>query len=74
MGTTKITKKKITNTNIKEEYMEIYKLIPTNGSIHINEIIKKSNIPIQDISYKLMMLELEEKIEALPGQNYRKRV
>lgn len=71
---TKTTKKKITNTNIKEEYMEIYKLIPTNGSIHINEIIKKSNIPIQDISYKLMMLELEEKIEALPGQNYRKRV
>ena len=71
---TKTTKKKITNTNIKEEYMEIYKLIPTNGSIHINEIIKKSNIAIQDISYKLMMLELEEKIEALPGQNYRKRV
>ena len=71
---TKTTKKKITNTNVKEEYMEIYKLIPTNGSIHINEIIKKSNIPIQDISYKLMMLELEEKIEALQGQNYRKRV
>ena len=40
----------------------------------VNEIIKKSNIAIQDISYKLMMLELEEKIEALPGQNYRKRV
>ena len=40
----------------------------------VDKIIKKSNIPIQDISYKLMMLELEEKIEALPGQNYRKRV
>lgn len=70
----KIAKNNLSNENIKKEYIEIYKLIPNNGSIHINEIIKKSNISIQDISYKLMMLEIEEKIEALPGQNYRRRV
>ena len=70
----KITKNNLSNESVKKEYREIYKLIPNNGSIHINEIIKKSNMSIQDISYKLMMLELEEKIEDLPGQNYRRRV
>ncbi len=73
----KINKKlkdNIESEKIKDEYKEIYKLIPAETGIHINEIIKKSKMKTQDVSYKLMMLELEEKIEALPGQNYRKRL
>ena len=62
------------SNDIKEEYKVIYNLIPGEGKIHINDIIKKARIGIQDVSYKLMMLELEEKIEALPGQNYKRKL
>ncbi len=68
----KNTKKKIEEV-IEKEYKEVYKIIPEEGTIHINEILKKLNLGIQEINYKLMMLELEDKIVSLPGQNYKRK-
>lgn len=62
------------NTEINEvsdEYKNIYSLLSKEKIIHINEIAKKLNIEISEISYKLMMLELEDKIISLPGSNYK---
>lgn len=68
----KSTEKKIEEV-MEKEYKEIYKLIPEEGTIHINEILKRLNLSIQEINYKLMMLELEDKIVSLPGQNYKRK-
>lgn len=66
-------KKKKIEEVIEKEYKEVYKIIPEEGTIHINEILKKLNLGIQEINYKLMMLELEDKIVSLPGQNYKRK-
>ena len=58
---------------IDDEYKEVYKLLKKDKPTHINEIIKNTDFNIQDISYKLMMLELDGKIISLPGQNFLKR-
>ena len=47
--------------------------ILTNEPQHIDVIAKKTNLNIQDVSYKLMILELEETIEELPGKFFIKR-
>lgn len=69
----KVEKQRKIEENIDEEFKEIYKVISKDKPIHINEISKKLKIGIQEINYKLTMLELEEKIISLPGQNYIKR-
>lgn len=56
--------------NIEEEYKSIYTLLKKDKVIHINEISKKLNMSIKEINYKLMMLELDDKIVSLPGQNF----
>ena len=38
---------------------------------NINQIVRKTKMSIQDISYKIMLLQLENLIEELPGQVYR---
>ena len=71
-----LKRKKLTPQNynlIKEEYRDIFNILPKDGIIHIDEIAQKLDLSIQEINYKLTMLELEEKIEALPGQNYRRK-
>lgn len=59
--------KKITEDKIlKKEYLEIYNLIdgePTS----IENIIKKSGIPTNEVMSKITMMELEEYIKMLPG-------
>ena len=63
--------KEISQTrSIPEEYQDIYNIIKYNGKININEIVRKTKINIKEVNYKLMMLELEEKIVALPGKNF----
>ena len=37
---------------------------------NINEIARKSNLSISEVSYKTMMLELEDLIVQLPGQRF----
>lgn len=58
---------------VNEEYKEIYNCLDSEKVIHINEIAKIVNLSINEISYKLMMLELEDKIVSLPGNNYKKK-
>ena len=49
---------------------KIYKCIK-NEPANINQIVRKTKMSIQDISYKIMLLQLENLIEELPGQVYR---
>lgn len=58
---------------VDDEYKDIYNILSKENEIHINEIVKKIRLPVNDISYKLMMLELQDKIISLPGNNYKKK-
>lgn len=64
---------KNTNTlkkQVPKEYEQIYNLI-SNNPIHINDICKISNQTISQITPILTMLELEEFIEQLPGNQFK---
>ena len=66
-------KKKLLNKNKKQvprELEKVYKCIK-NEPVNINQIVRKTKMTVQDISYKIMLLELENLIEELPGQVYR---
>ena len=52
------------------ELEKVYKCIK-NEPVNINQIVRKTKMTVQDISYKIMLLELENLIEELPGQVYR---
>lgn len=70
-----LKKKEIMNQKEKEvepELKEIYDILNHEKPIHINEIVKTTHMQISEINYKLMMLELQEKIVSLPGNNYKK--
>lgn len=62
---------KNSNKNVNIEYLDIYELI-TEEPQHINDIIRKSKIDINEVNYKLMMLELEGNIIAMPGKFFKK--
>ena len=49
---------------------KVYKCIK-NEPANINQSVRKTKMSIQDISYKIMLLQLENLIEELPGQVYR---
>lgn len=60
---------KQTDIEVKPEYKKIYKVIE-KGPIHINQISKKVEINISELSSILLMMELEGLIECKPGNNY----
>lgn len=62
---------KIEKDEICEEYKDVYNVLDKENSMHINEILKKVNLNINEITYKLMMLELDDKIVSLPGNNFK---
>lgn len=64
---------KIDTCSISKEYKIIYNILDNKKSININDIAKISKLNINEVSYKLMMLEIEDKIVALPGNNFRKK-
>lgn len=68
----KIEVKKPKEKEIEPEFKEIYDILSFEKSIHINEIAKKLQQPISEINSKLMMLEIDGKVIALPGNNYKK--
>lgn len=68
----KIEVQKTKEKKIEPEYKEIYDILSFERSIHINEIAKKLHISISEINSKLMMLEIDGKVIALPGNNYKK--
>lgn len=64
------SKKKKTQIIIDEENLEIYNLLMKEPK-HIDEISKLTNIPINEITYKLTMLELQGVIKELPGKKFK---
>lgn len=64
-------KKNIINNNniVDDEYADVYSVLSYKPQ-HINEIAKKCGKSINDVSYKLMMLELEEHVIQLRGKNF----
>lgn len=67
-----IKKEEIKDNAIDDEYRRIYNILNKEKPIHINEIVKKLKLDVNEVNYKLMMLELEDKIISLPGNNYKK--
>lgn len=61
-------KKRKKSSNKRE--LPIYYLL--NDEMDINEIVKKSGLKIEEVNYQLMILELNNKIEKLPGKIYRR--
>lgn len=64
------SKKKNERVEITEENLEIYNIL-TKEPMHINEIAKAIGKPINEILYKLTILELQGAIEELPGKNFK---
>ena len=58
---------------VPRELQEIYNILSYEEAIHINQIARKINRPINEISSKLMLLELENRIVSLPGNIYKKK-
>ena len=54
---------------VDSKYQEIYKVIG-DFPISINEICKITNKPLEEVTEALCMLELEELIQNLPGNQY----
>lgn len=55
---------------IDEENLEIYNLL-TKTPKTIDEIVESVNTPIDEITYKLTLLELQGAIEKLPGKKFK---
>lgn len=58
---------------VPKECIEIYKIIP-ESPIYIDEIYRKAKIDINELNYKLMILELQGYIQSLPGKNYVRKI
>ena len=58
---------------VNEEFKAVYNCLDNEEVTHINEISKKLNLNINEVSYKLMMMELEDLVVSLPGNNYKKK-
>ena len=61
-----IEKEVIAPKKIKKEYREVYNLIP-NMPININELCRKSNLDIGKVNEIILMLEIENLVKQLPG-------
>ncbi len=60
---------KYENKKVPEKYQLVYSIIG-NMPIDINTICNKTELPIQDVSEQLTMLELNEYIRVLPGDMF----
>ena len=56
---------------IEEEYKVIYNVLSEDAK-DVNEIAKKSELPLNEVISKLTMLELDGKVKKLPGNKYKK--
>ena len=62
----KNSKKEVKEKIINKDYMEIYDLINTKPT-SVENIIKESGLPANEVISKITMMELEEYIKLLPG-------
>lgn len=60
--------------NIKSGFCNllVYQLL--ENEMEINEIVKKSKLKIEEVNYQLLLLELNNEIEQLPGKRYRRKI
>lgn len=58
---------------VNNECKDIYDIIDKDRVIHINDIVKKLNLEINEVCYKLTMLELDDKIVSLPGNSFKRK-
>lgn len=61
-----------TKKMVNKEYKDIYSIL-SSEPLHINEIVKLTGLPIKEVNYKLMMLEIDENIIQLPGKEFIKK-
>lgn len=64
---------KMDDFSVDEEYKCVFDVLDTESVININDIVKRLNLDINEVCYKLMMLELEDKVLALPGNNFKRK-
>ena len=62
----KVEKKYMKDKRVKKEYQNIYKLIK-RSQMNVNEIARELNLDMAELNTKLMMMELDELIEIMPG-------
>lgn len=55
--------------DIHADLLNVYKVIDNNPQ-DVNQIARKTGLSIGDVNYKIMMLQLEDKILELPGQRF----
>lgn len=55
--------------DIPPDLLQVYKVIK-NLPQNVNEIARKAGLSISEVTYKTMMLQLENKIVELPGQRF----
>lgn len=55
--------------DIPEDLRTVYKTI-NNIPQDVNEIVRKTGISIGEVNYKIMLLQLDEKIKELPGHRF----
>lgn len=60
----------IKGINISEENLDIYNAI-IEGAETIDEIVRKTQKDIREVTYKLTMLEIENVIQSLPGKRFK---
>lgn len=61
---------KIQSEKLPKEYSEIYQIIKEH-EIHINDLCKKSKKTIQELTPILTILEIEDYITSLPGNQFK---
>lgn len=61
--------RKSIDINISNDLLEIYKKL-SNVPKDINQIARETKLSISEVNYKIMILQLEDRIIELPGQRY----
>lgn len=69
----KDNKKHFKQSLINEEYLDVYNILDNEKFININEIVRLSNLEIDVVNYKLMMLELDDVIVSFAGSNFKRK-
>lgn len=58
--------------DIPQELLEVYKVINDNPK-DVNEIARITGLSISEVNYKILMLQIDNKITELPGQKFIRR-
>ena len=55
--------------NVEPELQKVFQII-NNEPKDINQIARRTRIPVSEANYKIMMLQIDNKVIELPGQRY----